>query len=277
MRRLRGRWVGALLAGALLAGTLLAADAIEPANGSSATPPQAGVQPWTPGMRSARHFARGRTGRIAFAVRTPSRAWQWHGDDTFPSASVLKAMLMVAYLNRTRVRSRPLERSERRRLARMIRRSEDPPANMLMGIVGVDGLRRLARRAGMRRFSPAARVWGDSRITASDQARFFGRIDGLVRRRHRDFAMGLLETIVPSQRWGIGEVPPPGWRLFFKGGWGTGTGLVDHQVALLTAGHQRISIAILTEANGSHEYGKRTLRGIAKRLLRGLAPGAEVP
>ena len=86
--------------------------------------------------------------------------------------------------------------------------------------------------------------------------------------------MGLLETIVPSQRWGIAEVAPRGWRLFFKGGWGTGTGLVDHQVALLTAGRQRVSVAILTAANGSHAYGKRTLRGIAKRLLRGLAPDA---
>ncbi len=159
----------------------------------------------------------------------------------------------------------------------MVRRSENRPANTVLGIVGRDGLRRVARRAGMRRFAPVTPAWGESRITASDQARFFGRIDRLVGRRHRAFAMELLETIVPSQRWGIAEVAPGGWRLFFKGGWGTGTGLVDHQVALLTAGRQRVSVAILTAANGSHAYGKRTLRGIAKRLLHGLAPDAQVP
>ena len=27
---------------------------------------------------------------------------------------------------------------------------------------------------------------------------------------------------------------PPGWHLYFKGGWGSGTGWVDHQTALLT-------------------------------------------
>jgi hypothetical protein len=45
---------------------------------------------------------------------------------------------------------------------------------------------------------------------------------------------------------------------------------VDHQVALLTRGSERVSLAILTYADGSHAYGKETLRGVAKRLLRGL-------
>ena len=43
--------------------------------------------------------------------------------------------------------------------------------------VGADGLQRLARRAGMRHFVAVIGVWGRSRITASDQARFFQRID----------------------------------------------------------------------------------------------------
>lgn len=29
----------------------------------------------------------------------------------------------------------------------------------------------------------------------------------------------------------IALVRPLGWRLYFKGGWGSGTGWVDHQVA----------------------------------------------
>ena len=278
MRRGLRRFGGALLTGALLLG----AAAGEPAHAAAAAPPsqqpsQGIAAPWAPAMGAARQYARGRRGRIAFAVRTPTRAWHWHGADRFPSASVLKAMLLVAYLRRSDVRSRPLARAERERLDRMIRRSEDPPANRLFGIVGVDGLQRLARRAGMRRFAARAPVWGTSRITASDQARFLQRIDRLVPRRHRAVAMGLLETIVPSQRWGIAAVAPLGWRLYFKGGWATGSGRVDHQVALLTAAGQRISVAILTADNGSHAYGKQTLRGIAARLLHGLGPGVAAP
>src|SRR3954453_5815371 len=89
--------------------------------------------------------------------------------------------------------------------------------------------------------------------------------------RHRTYGMRLLARIVPRQRWGIARVRPPGWRLYFKGGWGSGTGWVAPQVPLLTRGGERVSIAILTQFNGSHAYGKETLRGIAKRLLRGLA------
>ncbi len=80
-------------------------------------------------------------------------------------------------------------------------------------------------------------------------------------------------SIVPSQRWGIGEVSPPGWRLYFKGGWGSGTGLIDNQVALLRRGCARLSIAVLTMDDGSHAYGKQTLRAIFARLLRGLPTG----
>ena len=63
---------------------------------------------------------------------------------------------------------------------------------------------------------------------------------------------------------------PAGWKLYFKGGWGSGTGLIDNQVALLRRGCARVSIAVLTMHDGSHDYGKQTLRGIFARLLRGL-------
>ncbi len=83
-------------------------------------------------------------------------------------------------------------------------------------------------------------------------------------------AMRLLETVVPRQRWGVREVAPPGWRLYFKGGWGSGTGAVDHQVALLERGRTRVAIAVLTTAQGTHAYDKETLRGVFERLVRRL-------
>jgi hypothetical protein len=122
----------------------------------------------------------------------------------------------------------------------------------------------------MRRFTPVTGVWGLSQIDAADQARYFLHIDEYVAPRHRAYAMHLLNTISPAQRWGIARVKPYGWRLYFKGGWGSGTGWVEHQVALLTRGDERVSVAILTHEDGSHRYGTETLRGIALRLLKGL-------
>ena len=119
-------------------------------------------------------------------------------------------------------------------------------------------------------------VWGETHITARDQTRFFLHIDDYVVARHRSYAMRLLRSIAPADRWGIGELPQPGWKLYFKGGWGYGTGLLDHQVALLVRGCARVSIAVLTMFDGSHPYGKATLKGIFARLLRGFPTAARL-
>jgi Beta-lactamase enzyme family len=196
---------------------LLAATAVA----SSAS---AAGRPWQPSMHAAESYAAHRHGVIAFAVRTPTRDWGWHATRIFPSASVLKAMLLVAYLDLPSVRARSLTPSDRALLAPMIRRSDNTAAGRVLGIVGPGDLRGLAHRAGMRRFTPVTGIWGLSRIDAADQARYFLRIDSLVAPRHRAYAMRLLNTITPAERWGIARVRPSGWRLFFKGGWGSGTG-----------------------------------------------------
>jgi Beta-lactamase enzyme family len=223
---------------------------------------------WAPDVPSARAYAAERPGVVSFSVRTEERAWGHRAAHAVPSASTLKAILLVAYL-RQPARGRPLRADERAMLGVMVRRSDDIAATRVRDIIGEAGIERFAARAGMRRFD-AHWVWGLSRVDAADLSTFMLRVDRLTPRRHRAYAMRLLATIVPSQRWGIARVRPRGWRLYFKGGWGTGTGLVDHQVALLKRGDERVAVAITTTHNGSHAIGKRTLRGVARRLLRGL-------
>jgi hypothetical protein len=139
-------------------------------------------------------------------------------------------------------------------------------ATRIRNLVGARGLYAVARRARMTDFRVAS-VWGLSRTSSRDQARLFARLDRVFPARHRGYAYRLLASIVPSQRWGVARAAPRGWRLYFKGGWGSGTGAVDHQAALLVRGNRRIALAITTTANGSHATGKETLRGIAARLL----------
>jgi Beta-lactamase enzyme family len=225
---------------------------------------------WEPDVRSARDYARSRAGEVSFAIRTERRLWGHRADRVAPSASVVKAMLLAAYLNRREVRDRPLRRADRRLLEPMVRRSDDVAASRVRDIVGNEALARLARRAHMTRFV-AHPDWGRTQITARDQTKLFLRFDSFVPRRHRATAMTLLRTIVPSQRWGIALARPPRWELYFKGGWGSGRGAVDHQVALLRHGRERVALAILTTGNPSHAYAAETLRVVAVHLLRGLA------
>ena len=230
--------------------------------------------PWAPAVAAAKRYASRRTGEVSFAiVDWAGRDYRFHGSRTAPSASVIKAMLLVVYLRRPGVRNQPLTRAERALLRPMIRRSDNGAASLVASIVGQRRIDRLARAARMRDFR-FSYVWGLSRISPRDQARFMRRLDRYVPRRHRRFALRQLARVTPTQRWGVGRVKPPGWALYFKGGWGGGTGWVNHQVALLKRGERRVSLAIFTESNPTHGYGKQTLRGVAARLLRGLAAQA---
>jgi hypothetical protein len=238
----------------------------------AAAPAAAAAPPphWHPDVGAARAWAAQRAGDVSFAVRTERRGWSWRGAATYRSASVVKAMLLVAYLRRPDVRGRPLRAGERALLDPMIRYSDNRAADAVHARVGVGGLGALARRAGMRHFLPHV-VWGGSTVAAVDQARFFLRIDRLVPERHRAYAMRLLRGIVTGQRWGIARAVPRGWRIAFKGGWGRGvTREVNHQAALLTNGRLRVAIAVLTADNPAPAYGAATQQGVAARLLRGL-------
>ena len=228
---------------------------------------------WRPSMRLAIRYAQSRTGDIAFAVRTRGSFYAYRPDHQEWSASVLKAMLMVAYLDMPSVAGRQLNSGDTSLLTPMITMSDNNAADQVDVIVGNARLSALAARVGMTSFVPAAPIWGESLITASDQTKFFLHIDSYVVPLHRAYAMHLLASITPSQRWGIGEVAPRGWQLYFKGGWGYGTGLMDHQVALFTRGCARFSIAVLTMYDGSHDYGKETLRELFHILLRHLPTG----
>ncbi|HEX2162210.1 MAG TPA: serine hydrolase [Thermoleophilaceae bacterium] len=247
---------------------VLAAIAVLAAAGPAAAAPD--LERWRPGLEAARAYAAQRIGTISFAVRTPRRLYRSDAQRVYRSASVVKAMLMVAYLNHESVRGRPLNAADHALLNPMVRWSDNLAATRVRELVGNGALERLADRVGMRRFATMP-SWGDTQITAAGQSKLFLRIDRYVVRRHRDTALRLLGAIVPEQRWGIARVPHPGWRLHFKGGWGD-YGEVDHQIALLRRGKRRIAVAILSTAFPSHEYGKRTLEGIARRLLHGLGP-----
>lgn len=218
-------------------------------------------------MRRARAFAARRSGLVAFAViDSEGRLRDFRGRARKPAGSVVKAPLLVARLRALERSGEPLAAGERERLAAMIRWSDNDSADAVYGAVGDPALVETVRRGGMRRFTVAGH-WGNAQITASDAARFMSNLPGMLEPRHRRFAMSLLGSVVPEQRWGIPEVAPP-WRVWLKGGWtDTRRGELVSQVALLERGGRRIAIAILTDAQPTQEYGRDTLRGITARLL----------
>jgi beta-lactamase class A len=223
---------------------------------------------WAERIEDARKFAAGRRGHVGFAV--VDEEGNLHGHNAaahFESASVVKVMLMVAYLRDARNRS--LSDHDRNLLAPMIKHSANAPASEIYLEVGAGALQKLARDAEMKGFSTGP-TWGASRIAPGSQARFFHELERYIPERHVDYAMRLLAGIVSRQRWGIPPEVPQGWQIRFKGGWAPeAAGWKINQVAMITNGGRRLAIAVLTRGNPSKAYGEATVRGVAERLLRG--------
>ena len=249
--------------GARIAALAAAAAAWLVAAPASADVSQREAERWRPDVDAASDFADARLGTVGFAVfDMKGRLSHDHGGGRAYMASTFKVMLMVAYLRQPDVSERELTSYEKGLIKPMIRRSDNNAATTIRDMLGRAPIERLADKAGMKHFAWHD-IWGYCRTSARDQALFMRRLNRLVPDRHWHFARRQLERIVPNQRWGIGRVDlPSGWHLYFKGGWGSGSGAVDHQVVLLRLKHRRIGLAVLTEGNPSHAYGKDTLHGV---------------
>lgn len=232
------------------------------------------VTPSAGALDRARDYIRRRRGIKSFAViDTSGRLGGSRVARPFVSASVVKAMLLVAHLRSAS--DRGLGAGERGLLGPMIRRSGNAEATRIHAVVGDRGLRTVARAAGMRDFSVFG-TWASAQITAGDQARLFRRLDRLVPARHRPYARELLSSVVREQSWGIPAAARPRWRVYFKGGWRpTARGRLVHQAGRLEDGDRVLSIAVLTDGGRSHGYGTRTIRGVTRELLSD--PAAEAP
>lgn len=223
-------------------------------------------------VRSAKRFARGSGGSVSFAVIGPDgKTTALHGRTPhlqYSSASVSKSMLLAGYLRS----HEQISAAVKGELRAMITISDNDAAGAIYATVGDEGLRKVARRAGMRDFEPTPGFWGGAQITAADMARFFYRLEENLGRRHRRYGLKLLASIVSYERWGIPAGAGRGWTVWFKGGWrpgGTGSsGPVSHQAALLRyRDGTRVALAVLTNQTPGEGAGYSTIEGIAKRLL----------
>ena len=219
-------------------------------------------------MRRAWSFARRRGGQVSLAVvDTRGRLRGRDAGRRYVSASVVKAMLLVAELRRLRRDRLPLDGTTRDLLGAMIVTSDNDAADAVYGRLGDQGLVEVAELARMRRFTVAG-YWANAQVTAADLARFFWRVRELLPRRDRRYALDLLASIVRDQRWGVPRAAGTRWRTHFKGGWRkTGRGELVHQAAWLHREDRQLAIAVLTDAQPSRPYAIHTVRGIADRLL----------
>lgn len=223
--------------------------------------------PSTRHVRSVRRYIRGRAIASFALIDTHGHLHGFAPHRRYVTASVVKAMILVARLRQ--LGNRMPSSSDRAVLDPMIEISDNDAASVAYGWVGDAGLLAVAKRAGMHDLTVGGH-WGNVYFSAADQAHLFLVIDKLVPPRSRAYARRLLSSIVSDQRWGFSRFAARhGWHTFFKGGWRTtGRGSLVHEAALFERGGRRFSLAVLTDGDPSHDYGTETLRGVAQRLFQ---------
>ena len=252
----------------LLAATLLLAAVAVPCAQGGISNQEA--RQWHPDVSAAERYAKSRSTEVSFAIYDMrNRLGAHEGSRGYIMASTFKVMLLAAYLRQDSVAGRNLTHDERRLLGPMIRESDNASATRVRDMLGRGPVERLASAAGMGGFAWND-IWGYCRAEPKDGARLMRRLPGLLPKRHRAYALRQLENIIGRHRWGVAHVTPKGWELAFKGGWGLRGYRVEHQVALLRHGRRSIGVSVLTQGNPSRPYGRQTLEGVFKRLLKDL-------
>jgi hypothetical protein len=229
-------------------------------------------EPWPPRevADAATRIAQARAGIVSFAAVGPGREEiGFEPERQFYSASVSKAMLLVAELRRLAAEGEALDESTRTTLEQMITLSDNDAADAIYARVGDPGLNAVAKLAGMTNFGGDIGHWSNVKVTAADMASFMFRLDRLLDVPNGDAGSEMLASVISSQAWGIPQAAPEDALVRFKGGWRPGeTGQLVHQAAAVSIDGDTYAIAVLTDGNPDQAYGRDTIRMVADALFR---------
>jgi hypothetical protein len=227
-------------------------------------------------IHRAESYLNGRGGHTAFAVlTTEGREYGIRIHDRFITGSLVKAMLMVAYLRRLNAMGQhQIDSTSNSILYPMIHVSDNSAATRCWSIVGNSGLYSVAHAAGMTDFSVDTGAswgseWGAALLSAADQAKFFFEMDSLIPKEFVGYARYLLSTIAGYESWGIPAVARPlGYHVFFKAGWRPSPDIfLVHQAARLERHGRTFSMAIMTDGDSGMGDGISKIEGTTRALL----------
>jgi hypothetical protein len=217
-------------------------------------------------------------GHTALAVvTTEGREYGIRLHDQFITGSLVKAMLLVAYLRRLDAMGQHyIDPTSNSILYPMINVSDNNAATQCWSIVGDSGLYAVAHAAGMTDFSVDTSAtwgsqWGAALLSAADQARFFFEMDSLIPREFVGYARYLLSTIAGYESWGIPAVARPlGYQVFFKAGWRPSPDIFLVNQAARLEGHRRtFAMAVMTDGDNGMGDGISKIEGTTAALLKG--------
>jgi hypothetical protein len=191
------------------------------------------------------------------------------------TASTVKVDILATLLTQAQAAGRPLTDRERSLASPMITESLDSAANALWVQVGRDSVTGFQRAAGMTATVPPTNgKWGATTTSAVDRIAMLRQLVGptpLLTDASRAYILDLMRQVVPSQRWGAGNVPA-GVTVAMKNGFSTIRGWQINTMGWVQGQGRDYLIAVLTDGNPTEQYGIDTVDAIGAIVFRSLAP-----
>jgi beta-lactamase class A len=216
---------------------------------------------------------RGRAGIMVLDVRTGA-SFGFQADKGFVVASVAKVNILIARLM-TQKRLTPVERGLTRR---MIRVSDNRAASALYKIIGNGtGMALANTRLGLNCTFPYPQAWGATRTCPADQIKLLTTLvkaKSPVPELSRAYALQLMGSVIPSQRWGISAAARKGERVALKNGWTPlrfqGSGWAINSIGRIQCSEHDFLIAVFSSEQPSMGAGIATVEHLAQMTTNAL-------
>lgn len=196
------------------------------------------------------------------------------GEATNVTASIVKVQVMATVMRRAQERGRGLTEWEKSKIVPMIRVSDNAATSALWSYVGGGReVARVDRLMGLTATSVSSTgSWGLTVTTAPDNVTLMNRFayaNTVISNRNRAYGLSLMDSITPSQDWGVSAGPPAG-TVQLKNGWLPRTdGWHVNSIGFSSSGPTPYSIAILTHStSGSMDTQVDTIEGASRIIWR---------
>ncbi len=221
---------------------------------------------------------RGRQSASALAVydRTTDTSCTFRAGARFDSASVVKVTVLGALLRKVMEEGRHLTPREVTLTKAMITKSDNDSTSALWRQLGPKSVQRFLDLAGMRETVPGPKgYWGRTQITAGDQLKLLRLLTSgntVLDQDARAYALGLMNRVVPAQRWGVPAGASGSATVHLKNGWleRETKGWRVHSVGVFTGHDHDYGIVVLSDGNRTMKDGIAGIQGAARAINRDL-------
>ena len=232
----------------------------------------------SPAMRA---YLRGRHGDITAALYdlVNHRLYLYRPGITEQTASIVKVDILATLLHEEQATSTPLDADDESLATGMIEESDNDDATDLWNEVGgPSAIARFDSLAGLTDTAPNTEgYWGETMTTALDQIRLLEHVvlpNGLLDAASRAYEVGLMENVIPYDRWGVCAGPPAGVTVALKNGWVpiVGGNWQINSIGYVNGEGRSYLVSVLTNENPTEGYGIATIGGMSRIIWARLAP-----